>query len=98
MEQSNLLSIVLVIMGSFLSMILMVNAFFTRQTLKEISEVKLRLVELIAKHDATSERALKNENEITQLRQRFHEVINNTVTKVELFHIEIEQIKKKLDL
>lgn len=59
---------VLLVFGSFISLLLMVNAFFTRKTLEKISAVELRLVELIVKHDQTDERSRKNEIEIERIR------------------------------
>ncbi len=59
---------VLLVFGSFISLLLMVNAFFTRKTLEKISAVELRLVELIVKHDQVDERSRKNEREIERIK------------------------------
>jgi len=63
---------VLILLGSFISLLLMVNAHFTRKTLEKISVVELRLVEYTTKHDATEERSKKNEKELDRLRERVH--------------------------
>lgn len=87
--------LVLSMMGSFISLLLMVNAFFTRQTLKEINEVKLKVVELIARHDATSDRSVKNEREIDSMRIKIHDLINNTIAKVEVMYLDFENRNKQ---
>lgn len=63
----------------------MVNAFFTRQTLKEITEVKLKLTELIVKHDATEERSKFNYRELEKTRERLHKVESDTRQLFELY-------------
>jgi len=50
------MGIVLTIIGSFMSLLLMVNAFFTRKTLEKITDIELKLAEIITKHDATEEK------------------------------------------
>jgi len=70
MEQS----IAFTLLGSFISLLLMVNAFFTRKTLEKVSSIELRLVEYTTKHDATEERSRKNEQEITRLKEKLHSV------------------------
>lgn len=67
-----LFMLLLTIMGAGISMLLLVNAHFTRRTLEKISTVELRLVELIQKHDATDERSRSNKSEIDKMRDRLH--------------------------
>ena len=55
--------------GSFVSLLLLVNAHFTRKTLEKITDVELKLAVLIAKHDTTEERSKHNEDEIQKLRE-----------------------------
>ena len=82
----------LTIIGSLVSILLMVNAFFTRATLKEIIEVKLKLTEVAVKHDATEERSknnyLKNEkleNELQRTKERLHTLEGDTRQLFELY-------------
>ena len=63
---------ILVLFGSFVSLLLMVNAYFTRKTLEKISAVELRLVEYSTKHDATEERSKDNKKELDKMRERLH--------------------------
>ena len=63
---------ILVLFGSFVSLLLMVNAYFTRKTLEKISAVELRLVEYTTKHDATEERSKENKKELDKMRGRIH--------------------------
>lgn len=71
------LSIVLTILGAGISMLLLVNAHFTRKTLEKISGVELKLTELLVKHDSTDERARKNEFEIEVLKNKINKLENN---------------------
>lgn len=63
---------ILVLFGSFVSLLLMVNAYFTRKTLEKISSVELRLVEYTTKHDATDERSKENKKELDRVWERLH--------------------------
>ena len=63
---------ILILLGSFISLLLMVNAFFTRKTLEKIMDVELKLAVLIANHDNTDERSRNNEKEIKKIRDRIH--------------------------
>jgi hypothetical protein len=63
---------VLVLFGSFVSLLLMINAYFTRKTLEKISSVELRLVEYTTKHDATDERSKENKKELDRVWERLH--------------------------
>lgn len=62
----------LMIMGSFISLLLLVNAHFTRKTLEKISEIDLRLAVYINKHDTTEEVSRWNREELMKLRDRVH--------------------------
>lgn len=64
----------LMIIGSFVSLLLMVNAYFTRQTLQQITEVRLELAKLIVKHDATEERSRFNEMELMKIREKLAKI------------------------
>ena len=64
--------IIFSIIGSGISLLLLVNAHFTRKTLEKITSVDLRLAVLITKHDSTDERSRKNQKEIETIRERIH--------------------------
>jgi len=66
------LDLLVALVGSFLSLLLIINAFFTRQTLQAITEVRLELVKLNVKHDATEERSRVNASEVVKIRDRLH--------------------------
>ena len=94
------IELLLSLLGSFLSLLMIVNAFFTRQTLQAITEVRLELAKVIVKHDATEERSRRNESEISSLRDRLHGVEGGQKSTVQLFEIyenEINDIKKRLN-
>tara|TARA_R110000764_G_scaffold214229_1_gene300706 strand:+ start:761 stop:1018 length:258 start_codon:yes stop_codon:yes gene_type:complete len=63
---------VLILFGSFVSLLLIVNAYFTRKTLEKISSVELRLVKYSTKHDATDERSKDTKLELDKLRDRVY--------------------------
>lgn len=65
---------VLIILGSFITLILMVIAWFARQTLIKTMQIEIRLVEFATKHDATAKLAERNELEIYKLRERLHSI------------------------
>jgi len=64
------MGIVLTIIGSFMSLLLMVNAFFTRKTLEKITDIELKLAVIITKHDATEERSKLNVIKMEALESR----------------------------
>lgn len=88
---------IIAILGSFISLLLMVNAFFTRKTLEKISSIELKLAEMIIKHDYTDERAKGNrrtiENintELLSLRERVHSLEGASSQKLQ-FRKEMDQ-------
>lgn len=73
------LDTILLILGSFISLLLIVNAYFTRNVLQQVQELSVKLAVLIAKHDSTEERSRSNEKEIdkmneeiSRIRERIH--------------------------
>lgn len=66
------LQILITLSGSFISVLLMINAHFTRKTLEKISSVELQLAVLISKHDATDERSRDNKGEIAKINEKLH--------------------------
>jgi len=77
MEGLKILYVILTILGSGVSILLLVNAHFTRKTLEKITLVELQLAVLIQKHDSTDERARKNEFAIEVLKNRLSKLENN---------------------
>ena len=68
------ISILITVAGSFISILLMINAHFTRKTLEKISTVELKLTELLVKHDATDERSRDNKVSIAKMNERLHDL------------------------
>jgi len=64
--------IILTIGGSFISLVLMVNAHFTRKLLEKMTSIELRLVEYTTKHDSTDQKTNKNSDEIEELKEKLH--------------------------
>jgi len=64
--------IYMTIFGSFVSLLLIVNAYFTRKTLEKMSDIDLRLAVYISKHDNTEEISRWNREEIMSIRDRVH--------------------------
>lgn len=94
------IEVLLVILGSFLSLLMIVNAFFTRQTLQAITEVRLELAKVVVRHDATEERSRRNEKEISILRDKMHGVESgqkSVIPLLEMYEEEIRDIKKRLN-
>jgi len=77
-SKMNEINMTLTILGSLVSLLLLLNAHFTRKTLEKITTVEIQLAVLISKHDSTDERARKNEFEIELLKSK----INKLETKV----------------
>lgn len=73
----------LAVLGSFVSLLLMINAFFTRKTLEKITDVELKLAVLIAKHDTTEERSKNNEKDIDVLKEKIHSLEGATLQMLE---------------
>ena len=78
------LTIIMSIAGAFLSLMLVVNAFFVRQLVSSISEVTLGLAVLVEKHNGTSDRIKiselhleKIDNELVSVRKRLHSLGNS---------------------
>lgn len=89
---------VLIIIGSFLSLLMMLNAFFTRKTLEKITDVELKLAVLIANHDNVESRVTKTEYDILELRERSHKTINDIGGRSVLNSMEIENLKAGISL
>tara|TARA_R110000868_G_C10972634_1_gene770645 strand:+ start:27340 stop:27603 length:264 start_codon:yes stop_codon:yes gene_type:complete len=66
------ITVYMTILGSFISLLLIVNAYFTRKTLEKMSDIDLRLAVYISKHDNTEEVSRWNREEIMGLRDRVH--------------------------
>lgn len=75
----------LTILGSFISLLLIVNAYFTRKTLEKLNDVELRLVEYSTRHDATDERSRENTRELERTRDRLHKLEGSVISAIEYF-------------
>tara|TARA_R110000787_G_scaffold5686_6_gene20543 strand:- start:5972 stop:6229 length:258 start_codon:yes stop_codon:yes gene_type:complete len=72
----------LAIIGAFISLLLMVNAFFIKDLVKSINEVKLELARLVEKHDSTSDKVNSNIEDIKDLYKTLND-IRDRLSKVE---------------
>jgi cell division protein FtsB len=70
MEQS--MAWILVILGSFISLLLMVNAYFTRETLLRVVKLEIRLENNSTKNYYIEKQVDENTKEIKDLRGRMH--------------------------
>ena len=64
------ISILITIASGIISLLLALNAHFTRKTLEKISTVELKLTELLVKHDATDERSRDNKADIAEMKEK----------------------------
>ena len=90
----------LIVFGSLASILLTINAFFTRQTLQLITEVRLELAKISVKHDATDERSRRNEHGLMKISERMHSVEGGqkqTLALLDHVEEELENIKKRLN-
>ena len=90
------LEVLMSIVGAFISLLLIVNAFFTRLTLEKITSIELKLAVLISNHDATEEGRKQNARDIREIKEKYHDKINEIGSMVAYNKIEIEQLKALL--
>jgi len=55
------------VFGSFISMLLIVNAFFIKELVKNISEIKIDVIKLLTNHDNSSSDIDDNKEDIKDL-------------------------------
>ena len=71
--------IAITLIGSLMSILLIVNAFFTRKTLEAIAKIDVNLAVYMSKHDNTDEISRWNRQEIMKLRDRVHSLEGSQV-------------------
>lgn len=71
-----------VVLGSFISLLLMVNAFFVKELVKSINEVKLELAKLVTQHDNTSDTVKVHAEDIKELYKNLNN-IREKINKIE---------------
>ena len=64
--------IVLIVLGSFISLLLMVNAYFTRETLLRVVKIEVALKENSTKQIYIEKQVNDNTYEIKKIRDRVH--------------------------
>lgn len=62
----------LTILGSFISLLLMINAYFTRETLLRVVKIEVSLKENTTKQEYIERQSNEDHREIQQLRDRVH--------------------------
>jgi len=62
----------LLILGSFISLLLMVNAYFTRETLLRVVKIEVQLQENSTKQIYNERQLNENTSEIKKIRERLH--------------------------
>ena len=60
---------ILMSVGTLISLMLMINAYFTRKTLEKINDVDVKLAIIITDHDNTKELAEKNEKDLKEYKE-----------------------------
>lgn len=62
------------ILGSFISLLLIVNAYFTRETLARVVRIEIKLESNTTKQHYTEKLASENATEIKKLIERMHTI------------------------
>lgn len=62
---------VLVSVGTIITLVLLVNAYFTRKTLEKINDVDVKLAIIITEHTNTKEKTEQNENDIKTMQLQY---------------------------
>lgn len=60
------------LLGSFISLLLIVNAYFTRKTLEKVTEIEVELREKTVKQEYIERQSNEDHAEILKLRDRVH--------------------------
>ena len=68
----NDVTLMLTILGSFISLLLMVNAYFTRETLLRVVQIEVSLKENSTKQEYIEKQVNENTYEIKKIRDRTH--------------------------
>jgi len=67
-------NISLLILGSFVSLLMGVNAFFLKDILKTLKNLELKFIELDTEHSMYSKLVNKHDDELDKYRERLHEL------------------------
>lgn len=67
------------LLGSFISLLLIVNAYFTRKTLEKVTEIEVELREKTVKQEYIERQSNEDHREILKLRDRVHSLEGQTV-------------------
>lgn len=67
-------STLLVIMGSFISLLLIVNAYFTRETLLRVVSLEIKIGKDSTRQQYNEKQINENTQEIKMLRNRLHSI------------------------
>jgi cell division protein FtsB len=81
---------VLVILGSFISLLLIVNAYFTRETLLRVVRLEVKISENATKQNYVEKQVDENTYEIKKLRDFRHKHENDYINIIKL----LEEMKK----
>ena len=60
------------IMGSFISLLLMINAYFTRETLLRVVKIEVELKQNSTKQEYIEKQSNEDHREIARIRERLH--------------------------
>lgn len=71
------LNVILVILGSFISLLLMVNAYFTRETLLRVVQIEVKLETNSTRQEYIEKQVNENTYEIKKLRDFRHKHAND---------------------
>jgi cell division protein FtsB len=66
------LDTILLILGSFISLLLIVNAYFTRETLLRVVKLEVKLENNATRQYYLEKQADENSHEVKKLRERMH--------------------------
>lgn len=77
------------VIGSFISLLLIVNAFFVKELVKSIGEVKLELVKLTTSHDGTAKEVRDNGDDIKDIYKSLN-IMRDNISKIqgEMIHLD----------
>ena len=64
---------------------------------KSIGELNVNIIALVTEDKSKAMRLDKLEKEVYALRERYHDNINNGIARIELMHLELEALKKRMD-
>lgn len=91
----------LAILGSFISLLLMVNAYFTRETLLRVVRLEVKLESNATKHHYVEKQVnaqelviKSHEAEILKLRDKYHSLGNTLNAELNIIKLTIDDLKE----